>query len=105
MELPAELPAWLAPEGGDKVMLVLSVQPGARRTEIVGEFNNTLKLRLAAAPVEGKANEALCAFLAKRLGLRLRDVEMVSGATSRSKRVLLHGVAPDFVMARLGVVA
>jgi len=67
--------------------LLLKVQPGARRTEVQGVADGRLRLRLAAPPVEGKANEALLRWLADRLGLRVRDLTIVSGETSRLKRV------------------
>jgi len=70
-------------------VLLLWVQPGARRTEVQGIVDGRLKLRLAAPPVDGKANEALQHWLASRLGLRLREVELLSGQTSRRKRVRL----------------
>jgi uncharacterized protein (TIGR00251 family) len=61
------------------------VQPGAKRTEIAGIHGEALKIRLAAPPVEGKANAALRAFIAERLDVRIADVELVRGETSRSK--------------------
>lgn len=77
---------WLeAAQGG--WALLLKVQPGARRTEVQGVAEDRLRLRLAAPPVEGKANEALLRWLADRLGLRVRDLAIVSGETSRLKRV------------------
>ena len=77
---------WLEPaEGG--WLLALRVQPGARRTEVQGVAEGRLRVRLAAPPVEGKANDALLRWVAQRLGLRLRDVALVSGETSRLKRL------------------
>lgn len=77
---------WLARSGGHW-LLSLRVQPGARRTEPAGIVEGRLKLRLAAPPVEGKANEALLRWIADALDLRQRDVELASGQTSRQKRV------------------
>jgi uncharacterized protein (TIGR00251 family) len=82
---------WLRTEG-DGVMLTLHIQPGAKKTEIVGQHGEALKIRLAAPPVDGKANAALLAFVAERLGLRKSAVELVSGETSRAKRVRVCGV-------------
>jgi uncharacterized protein (TIGR00251 family) len=75
--------------------LLLWVQPGARRTEVQGIADGRLRLRLAAPPVDGKANEALQRWLAERLGLRLREVELVSGQTGRRKRVRLECALPQ----------
>lgn len=78
--------AWLRPDG-DGCVILIHVQPGARKTEIVGEYGDALKIRLAAPPVDGKANEALLAYLAERLGVGRRAVELRSGASSRRKTV------------------
>lgn len=93
-------PPWLVDDGGGVVRLAVHVQPGAKRTEVVGEYDGCLRIRLAAPPVDGKANAALCAFVAKRLGLSLRAVEIVAGHTSRRKRLSLDG-APEDIEARL----
>lgn len=68
-------------------MLTLHVQPGAKKTEIAGEHGEALKIRLAAPPVEGKANAALLAFLAKRLAVPKSALALLSGDTSRHKRI------------------
>ena len=82
-------------------MITLHVQPGAKRTEIVGMHGNALKIRVQAPPVEGAANEALIAFLAKALAVRRGDVEIVSGTQSREKRVAVEGVDVGVVLAGL----
>lgn len=71
----------------DGVLLALYVQPGAKRTELVGAHGQALKLRLMAPPQEGKANAALLNWLAKRFNLSLRSVQLVAGEKSRQKRV------------------
>lgn len=73
------------PEG--RLTLSLHIQPGARKTEVMGLHGEALKIRLAAPPVDGKANEALLAFLAKTLGLPRARVSLKSGQTSRAKVV------------------
>jgi len=77
---------WLREEAG-ALVLELHVQPGAKRTEVAGEHGGALKLRLAAPPVDGQANDALLRFLAEAFGVPLRSVTLVRGAASRSKRV------------------
>lgn len=78
-----------SPEGA---VLIVHVQPNANRTEYAGVYGDALKFRVAAPPVEGAANEALCAYLAKRFGLPRKAVVIRSGAGARRKRVLLAGV-------------
>ncbi|CAB5080072.1 COG1872 [Olavius algarvensis associated proteobacterium Delta 3] len=65
------------------------VQPRSSNTAIVGIHGDALKIRLTAPPVEGKANRACIQFLAKCLGLAKSDLEIVSGHSSRAKRVRL----------------
>lgn len=85
------------------VELALQVQPRASRTEIVGPHGGALKLRLAAPPVDGEANDELIRFLAKALGVPKSAVEIVSGATGRRKRVRVMGLDAHAALARLGV--
>ncbi len=86
---------------GDGVILHLHIQPGAKKTEVAGPHGDALKIRLAAPPVDGKANEALVAFVAKQLGLPKSRVELVSGQTSRAKRVAVAGVDAAEVTQKL----
>lgn len=79
-----------SPEGA---ILTVHVQPKAARTEYAGVHGDALKFRVAAPPVEGAANEALCAYLAERFGLPKSAVGMLAGLGSRRKRVRLKGVA------------
>ncbi|MGE5467891.1 MAG: DUF167 domain-containing protein [Ignavibacteria bacterium] len=89
--MPSEPAAWLRQDGAG-VVLSLHIQPGAKRTETAGLHGEALKIRLAAPPVDGKANDALIAFLAKTLGVPKSSVELLSGQTSRAKRVRVAGV-------------
>lgn len=94
------MPPWLRTDG-DGVILNLHIQPGAKKTEIVGPHGEALKIRLAAPPVDGKANSALLAFVANKIGAGKAAVELVSGQTSRAKRVRVAGIAPSVAEARL----
>jgi len=80
-------------DGG--VVFTVRVVPRASKNEIVGFHGDALKVRLAAPPVEGRANEALIAFLAHRLGVRKSQVEIVAGATSRQKIIRVIGLSPQ----------
>ena len=67
------------------------VQPGASKNEIVGVQQDALKVRISAPPVQGKANKALVNFLAKELGVKKSEIEIVSGHTSRVKTIKVIG--------------
>jgi len=73
------------------IVLELHVQPGAKRTEAAGVHGDRVKIRLAAPPVDGAANDELVRFLAEAFGVPRRQVTIVSGATSRRKRVRIDG--------------
>ncbi len=90
-------------ETDDGVVLHVHVQPGAGRSAVVGRHGDALKVRVAAPPVEGRANEATEALLAEALGLDRADVELTSGASSRSKRYRLRGVDGAEIDKRLRV--
>lgn len=81
-------------------LLTLHIQPGAKHTAVVGLHGDALKIRLAAPPVDGKANEALLRFVAETLGIPRSAVELKSGQTSRRK-VLAVSPGPADAMARL----
>lgn len=76
-------------------------RPGAKKDAVAGIFDNKLKVALAAPPVDGKANAKLCAFLAKKIGTAKSGVTLISGETSRDKRVRISGVAPEAVLKAL----
>ena len=82
-------------QGEDWIILHVRVQPRAASEGVTGIVEGALKVRLTAPPVEGKANEALRALLARVLGIPRRDVEIVSGGTSRSKRIRLRRVRAE----------
>jgi uncharacterized protein len=75
---------WCSPQG-DGVRIAVHVQPNASRSEVTGEIDGALKIRLNAPPVDGKANEALERFIAERLGVARRAVTVSHGHTSRQK--------------------
>jgi uncharacterized protein (TIGR00251 family) len=89
--------------GAEGVVLHVHVQPGAGRSAVVGRHGDALKVRVAAPPVEGRANEATRALLAEALGLASGDVELTGGDSSRAKRFRLRGVDPEDAERRLRV--
>jgi uncharacterized protein (TIGR00251 family) len=83
------------------VLLRLHVQPGAGRSAVVGRHGDALKVRVAAPPEGGRANDAVLGLLAETLGVKPAELELVGGASSRSKRVRIKGVEPEDVKKRL----
>jgi len=86
---------------GESIVLVLHVQPGAKRTEVSGLHGKALKIRLAAPPIEGRANEALLRFIAEKFDVPQREVELLRGGQSRHKMVKVTGsvVQPESLLA------
>lgn len=81
--------------------VALWIQPRASRDAVVGERDGAIAIRLQAPPVEGAANEALVRFVAARLGVPPRDVQLVRGHTGRRKWVTVAGLAAAVVRQRL----
>jgi uncharacterized protein len=88
-------------ERDDAVVLHVHVQPRAGRTAVVGRHGDAVKLRVAAPPVDDRANAAVTDLLADLFGLTPSDVALVSGAKSRMKRFRLSGVDLEALDARL----
>ena len=74
------------------------VVPRASRSEIVGEHDGALRVRIAAAPVEGAANEELVKFLARALKVPRNAVVVIGGQTSRLKSIAVSGIAADTLL-------
>ena len=87
----------------DGAVLTVLVQPKASRTECIGMHGAALKIRVAAPPVDGAANEEVIRFLARTLAIPRSAVHIESGTSSRHKRIRITGVAPDLVLSRLAV--
>ncbi len=88
-------PVWCQRSASGSVTLALHIQPGAKKTGAVGEYGDALKIRLAAPPVDGKANDCLLAFVAAALGLPKSAVSLKSGQTSRRMVVCVAEAPPD----------
>lgn len=84
--------AWYRQQG-EVITLTLHVQPGAKHSNIAGLHGDALKIRLAAPPIEGRANEALLKYLAELFAVPLRQLELKQGAQSRHKVVAISGSA------------
>lgn len=83
------------PKGNDSIVLRVHVHPGAGRTSVVGRHGDALKVRVAAPPSGGRANEACSELVAGILGLKASAVEVTSGQTSRQKQLTVAGIEPD----------
>jgi uncharacterized protein (TIGR00251 family) len=79
----------------------IHLSPGARRSEITGRHGDGWKVRVAAPPERGRANEALRDLLAKTLGVPRAGVRVVAGDTARSKVVEVDGLEPEALDRRL----
>ena len=92
-------------ETAEGVTLAVRVQPGAKKTAIVGVYGEgasaQLKIAVQAPPVEGRANEALIEFLHRTFDISRSSVALISGGTNRSKTVLLRGLSEMQVRGRL----
>jgi hypothetical protein len=88
------MPDWYR-SAGEVITLTLHIQPGAKRSEISGLHGDALKIRLAAPPIDGRANEALLKFIAGLFGVPVRQVELKQGGQSRHKVVAITGSSVD----------
>lgn len=77
----------------------VKVVPRASRSELVGEQDGTLRVRIAAPPVAGAANEELIRLLAKKLEVRASSVTIVSGEASRMKKIAVKGITAQELQA------
>jgi uncharacterized protein (TIGR00251 family) len=84
--------SWYQKKEGS-VTLTLHIQPGAKRTEVAGLHGDALKIRIAAAPVEGAANTALLNFLKKAFAVPAAQITLKHGATGRHKVIEIVGSA------------
>ena len=82
-------------------VLPVKAVPNAPRSEVVGWMGDALKVKVHAPAVEGRANEALCAFVAEYFGLPRRAVSLARGDTSRHKALRIDGLTLDQIRARV----
>jgi uncharacterized protein (TIGR00251 family) len=83
------------------ILVSVRVQPGARKTGVVGEHSGSLKLAVTAPPEDGRANAAVVELIRDLLGVKRSQVELHSGATGRYKKVLVRGVAKGGLSEKL----
>lgn len=90
---------------GERITLTLHIQPGAKRTEVAGLHDGALKIRVAAAPVEGQANARLLEFLKKAFDVPSSQVILRQGSSGRRKVVEIQGSrhAPEELLEKTGI--
>ena len=86
---------------GEDLILDCHLQPGAKRAEFAGQHGERLKIRISAPPIDGKANEALIRFLADAFAVSRQQVSLLSGQSSRQKRLLIQ--TPRQLPTELGI--
>jgi uncharacterized protein len=86
----------------DGTILPIRAHPGGRRNEIRGVQDGMLKVSVTQAPEKGKANKAVIELLAKKLGLKKSQIELIAGETSHQKRLLVRGIKSDELAERIG---
>lgn len=90
-------------QDGGGCLVRLKVIPGSSRNAMGGLLGDRIKVKVAAAAESGKANKAVCELLARTLGVKPRDVEIVSGQTSPEKVVRIAGISAQQAIAKLKI--
>ncbi len=76
----------------EHLVIKIKVEPRSSKSGIVGPYGDAIKVKLTSPPVEGKANRELVEVLAKNLGIAKKNVEIISGKSSKNKIVKLYGI-------------
>ncbi len=85
------------------VVLVAKIVPGSSKTALAGVLDHMVKIKVAAPPEKGKANECLVAFLARRLGVRKNAIHILTGQTNPIKHVRIDGICARTCQEKLGL--
>lgn len=101
MHYDCRVPNLRIEQAGDDVLLAIKVVTGGSRDEIRGMVGARLKVRTSAPPEDGKANRAVCALLARVLGIKKSRVTIESGFTSAPKTIRIEGVSAESMAAGL----
>ena len=81
--------------------LLVRVQPGARRSRLTGTLGSAVKVAVSAPPEDGRANDEVCALIARVAGVRARDVTVRIGGASRAKTLFVAGVGADDLAGKI----
>lgn len=101
MTPPASQPTVLEDAGG--VVFTAKIVPGSSRTVVAGTLEDMIKIRVAAPPEKGKANQCLVAFLAKELGVKKNAIAILAGETNPVKQVRVAGISAAKLLESLGL--
>jgi len=85
------------------VILSIRTQPGSSKNRIIGEYGGRLKLAVTVAPEKGKANNAVTELLANTLHIRKSSIRIISGESSRDKRLMIEGLTPKDIKSLLNL--
>ena len=84
----------------EPIIIVVRVQPNAGRNEVIGFKDDVLRMRIAAPPVKGKANQELITFLSDILGIRKNNLAIEKGATGKKKVISVTGLTQNQIIER-----
>lgn len=87
----------------EHALLTIYLQPGAKKSFIVGIHNGNIKIKVNSPPVDGKANEALIQFLSDFLDIPKSSIELISGQKSRIKRLKITGITDDIIKSKFQI--
>jgi len=83
------------------IILSIRTQPGSSKNRIIGEYGGRLKLAVTAAPEKGRANKAVIELLADTLHISESSIHIISGESSRDKRLMIKGLTPEDIKSLL----
>ena len=90
-------------ESREGVVFTAKIVPGSSRTAVAGVLGGMVKIKVAAPPEKGKANQGLVAFLAERLGVKKNDITILAGQSNPVKQVQVTGVSAQTLAEKLGL--
>lgn len=90
-------------EDAGGVVFTAKIVPGSSRTALAGVLDDMVKIRVAAPPEKGKANQCLVAFLAAQLGVKKNQIEILAGQTNPVKQIRVAGISAVMLLQKLGL--
>ena len=91
-----------AKDSKEGVIIELHIIPNAKKNEILGEYNNKLKIKISSPPVEGNANKEIIKFLSKILKINKSKIKIISGEKNRDKKIAIESINSDFILKQIG---
>ena len=85
------------------VVFAAKIVPGSSKTDVSGLFNGMLKIKISAAPEKGKANQCLLEFLAKKLGVKKKSINIISGQRSPVKQIQVLGLSTEMLLNKMNL--